>query len=185
MRRKLCALTQIGQQLRFWSRPGERPTQKRENSAGLNMQASIKPLSTRFESAKLQATSIVIQPLHDAGAGMTGGHVALLSSHSLRGQAIVSKQRMAMVCLDPLDKEILERALDATDIVLRGSQAPIDLDSDEELEAELRRELIEILFSGVTNPVTLRDVILAKLFGAGTDEKRVRQRNPKPTTRQE
>jgi len=37
-------------------------------------------------------------------------------------------------------------------------------DSDEELEAALRRELIEIArFNGVSDPETLRDILLASL----------------------
>jgi hypothetical protein len=38
-----------------------------------------------------------------------------------------------------------------------------ELDSDEELEASLRRELIEIaLVHGVTNADTLRDILIAE-----------------------
>jgi len=39
-----------------------------------------------------------------------------------------------------------------------------DFDSDEGLEAILRRELIEIAcFNGVSDPETLRDILLARL----------------------
>jgi hypothetical protein len=66
--------------------------------------------------------------------------------------------------LDPLDREILERALDASWAAVKGSDALIDFDSDEGLEAIIRRELIEIAsFNGVSDPETLRDILLARL----------------------
>lgn len=66
--------------------------------------------------------------------------------------------------LDPLDLEILERALAGALSVLKENEAQVDLDSDEKLEATLRRELIEIAcFNGVSDPETLRDVLLARL----------------------
>ena len=46
--------------------------------------------------------------------------------------------------LDPLDLEILERAFDATWAAFKENTPPHDFDSDEDLEAALRRELIEI-----------------------------------------
>lgn len=64
--------------------------------------------------------------------------------------------------LDPLDLEILERAFDAARAAVK--EGPTEFDSDEGLEAILRRELIEIAyFSGVTDPETLRDLVLATL----------------------
>jgi len=66
--------------------------------------------------------------------------------------------------LDPLDLEILERAFEGALIALKKNIAVGDLDSDEALEAALRRELIEIaLFNGVSDPETLRDVLLAAM----------------------
>jgi hypothetical protein len=66
--------------------------------------------------------------------------------------------------LDPLDNEILERAFDANWEAIKGSHQRFDADSDEELEAALRRELIEIArFNGVSDPETLRDILLASL----------------------
>lgn len=68
---------------------------------------------------------------------------------------------------DPLDTEILDRALDATCAAVKGSNnAPAaDFDSDEGLEAILRRELIEIAwFNGVSDPETLRDLLLRRLL---------------------
>ena len=44
---------------------------------------------------------------------------------------------------DPLDREILERAFDATCAAVKENDLPLDFDSDEGLEAILRRELIE------------------------------------------
>ena len=62
--------------------------------------------------------------------------------------------------LDPLDREILERALEGA-IVMLSDGKPHDLDRDDELEAELRRELIEIAqSSGITDAETLRDRLL-------------------------
>jgi hypothetical protein len=66
--------------------------------------------------------------------------------------------------LDPLDLEILERAFDATWAAVKGTDCPVEFDSDEGLEAILRRELIEIAyFNGVSDPETLRDMVLSRL----------------------
>jgi len=66
--------------------------------------------------------------------------------------------------LDPLDLEILERAFDATWAAVKGTDRPVEFDSDEDLEAILRRELIEIAyFNGVSDPETLRDMVLSRL----------------------
>jgi hypothetical protein len=68
---------------------------------------------------------------------------------------------------DPLDREILERAFDATWSALKDSNSPVDFHSNEGLETILRRELIEIAcFNGVSDPETLRDVLLARLSQA-------------------
>jgi hypothetical protein len=48
--------------------------------------------------------------------------------------------------LDPLDKEMLERAFDATWTKVNENDA-VDFDDDEGLESILRRELIEIACS--------------------------------------
>jgi hypothetical protein len=64
-----------------------------------------------------------------------------------------------MTSFDPLDREILERALHAVYAALED-----EFDSDERLEAALRRELIEIASSnGISDPETLRDLVLASL----------------------
>jgi hypothetical protein len=66
--------------------------------------------------------------------------------------------------LDLLDTEILERAFDATWAAIKVSGSPSGFESDEELEAALRRELIEIArFNGVSDPQTLRDILLAAM----------------------
>ncbi len=66
--------------------------------------------------------------------------------------------------LDPLDLEILERAFDATWAAVKRADRPVEFDSDEALEAILRRELIEIAhFNGVSDPETLRDMVLSRL----------------------
>jgi hypothetical protein len=65
---------------------------------------------------------------------------------------------------DPLDLEIFERALDLTCGAIKASCQPINFDSDEGLEALLRRELIEIAsLNGISDPETLRDILLARL----------------------
>lgn len=65
---------------------------------------------------------------------------------------------------DPLDREILERAFDATWAVVKENDLPINFDSHEGLEAIIRRELIEIArFNGVSDSETLRDILLARL----------------------
>jgi hypothetical protein len=47
---------------------------------------------------------------------------------------------------------------------IKGTNLPIDYDSDEALEAILRRELIEIAcFNGVSDPETLRDILLTRV----------------------
>jgi hypothetical protein len=62
--------------------------------------------------------------------------------------------------LDPLDREILERALEGA-VVMLSDGRPYDFDSDDELEAELRRELIEIAHSrDITDAEALRDHLL-------------------------
>jgi hypothetical protein len=66
--------------------------------------------------------------------------------------------------LDPLDLEILERAFDVAWAAVRGTDRPVEFDSDEGLEAVLRRELIEIAyFNGVSDPETLRNIVLSRL----------------------
>ena len=64
--------------------------------------------------------------------------------------------------LDPLDRELVERAPQSTWVAFKEN-APIDgFDSDEELEAHLRRELIEIaLINGANDAETLRDILVA------------------------
>jgi hypothetical protein len=67
--------------------------------------------------------------------------------------------------LDPLDLELVERALESTWTAVKGNYVlSRQLDSDEELEANLRRELIEIaLANGVSDAEMLRDILLTTL----------------------
>ena len=66
--------------------------------------------------------------------------------------------------LDPLDREILERAFDVTWEAIKGGHQHFDADSDEELEAEVRRELVEIArVNGVSDPEILKDILLASM----------------------
>jgi len=65
--------------------------------------------------------------------------------------------------LDPLDKEMLERAFDATWTKVKENDA-VDFDDDDGLESILRRELIEIACSvlyGVSDPEALRKILLS------------------------
>jgi hypothetical protein len=69
--------------------------------------------------------------------------------------------------LDPLDKELLERAFEGVMAAAKENDAFVDLDSDEALEATLRRELIEIArFNGVSDAEALRDIALGRLSPA-------------------
>jgi hypothetical protein len=52
-----------------------------------------------------------------------------------------------MTSFDPLDFEIMERALKDAKAIVQNDGPRLDFDSDEELEAALRRELIEIACS--------------------------------------
>jgi hypothetical protein len=57
-----------------------------------------------------------------------------------------------MVLFDPLDREILERAFDAALAALKDNNIATEFDSDEGLEAILRRELIEIACFNAFSP---------------------------------
>ena len=64
--------------------------------------------------------------------------------------------------LDPLDLEILERAFESAWAAFKEKAGYADLDSDKELEAALRRELIDIVrCNGGKDAETLRDILLA------------------------
>jgi hypothetical protein len=61
----------------------------------------------------------------------------------------------------------MERAFDATLAAVKEGIHWLHFDSDESLEAILRRELIEIAcFDGVSDPETLRDIVLTRLPSA-------------------
>jgi hypothetical protein len=67
--------------------------------------------------------------------------------------------------LDPLDHEILEREFDSTLEAIKQSSQRFDTETDEELEAALRRELIEIArVNGVSDPETLKDILLTSVL---------------------
>ena len=79
-----------------------------------------------------------------------------------RGGSVLREE--AMVSFDPLDVEILERAFDGACAAVKDSDIAALDESDEGLEIMLRRELIEIAYSnGVSDPETLRDLVLAHL----------------------
>ena len=65
--------------------------------------------------------------------------------------------------LDPLDLEVVERAFEVASDAIK-TKAPFDPDSDEALEAAMRRELVEMICStGVSDPEALLDILLADL----------------------
>jgi hypothetical protein len=63
--------------------------------------------------------------------------------------------------LDPLDLEVLERALASTPEVIKSGLESAELESDEELELALRRELAEMIrASGESDPDALLDMLM-------------------------
>jgi len=75
-----------------------------------------------------------------------------------------------MTSLDPLDVEIMERALEDAKAAVQNNDPRLDFENDEELEAALRRELIEIACStAVSDPERLLDLVLARLCGGVVD----------------
>ena len=73
-----------------------------------------------------------------------------------------------MTFFDPLDKEILVRALVAAHAAVESSCSRDRLDSDEALEDALRRELIDIAFTaGISDAETLCDRALRHLIKVG------------------
>ena len=68
-----------------------------------------------------------------------------------------------MTSLDPLDKELFQRAFDA---VCSGVNAH-QLDSDEKLEAALRCELFSIAcLNGVSDPERVLELVFARFSAA-------------------
>jgi len=73
-----------------------------------------------------------------------------------------------MTSFDPLDFEIMERALKDAKAAVQNDDLRLDFDSDDELEAALRRELIEIV-TAVSDPERLLDLVLARLSSGVVD----------------
>ena len=66
--------------------------------------------------------------------------------------------------LDPLDRELIERAFESAWAAVKNSEVISDYESDEELEAALRCELICIARdNGLKDAQTLRDLVLATM----------------------
>ena len=58
----------------------------------------------------------------------------------------------------------MERAFETTWDAIKGTDQHFDTESDEELEAALRRELIEIArLNGVSDPEMLKDLLLVSM----------------------
>jgi hypothetical protein len=69
-----------------------------------------------------------------------------------------------MSLLDRLDREFSERGFDAARAEVKDNNGSAELDSDEGLEAALRRELIEIAcLNFESDPEILRDPVLARI----------------------
>jgi hypothetical protein len=65
--------------------------------------------------------------------------------------------------LDPLDLEIVERTVQGAWDARKASCGPVELESDEELEIALRREIAEIVrASGVSDADVLLDMLSEK-----------------------
>jgi hypothetical protein len=63
--------------------------------------------------------------------------------------------------LDPLDLEIVERTVQGDWDAIKASCGPVELESDEELEIALRRELAEMVrASGVSDADVLLDMLI-------------------------
>ena len=76
-----------------------------------------------------------------------------------------------MTFFDPLDREILQRALETACGAVRDNDASPAFDSDEQLEAALLRELIETACAnGVSDPEAMRDLLFSSLSGGCDDE---------------
>ena len=91
-------------------------------------------------------------------------HRIRLTRSSFYAQERVMHQKLKRD-LDPLDRELLERAFEGAWVVVKENEELGDLESDEALEAILRRELFEIACSqGVRDPESLRDLALGVLL---------------------
>lgn len=65
--------------------------------------------------------------------------------------------------LDPLDLEIVERALEGVSEAVRN-ESLAERESDEGLRAALRRELIQLVrSSGISDPDALRDILVVNM----------------------
>jgi hypothetical protein len=66
--------------------------------------------------------------------------------------------------LDPLDREFIERAFEGAWASIKSREATSDYESDEELEAALRVELIDLARdNGLNDAETPRDLVLTML----------------------
>ena len=68
--------------------------------------------------------------------------------------------------LDPLDLEVVERAVQGVSDAIKAGPTPSDLESDEELELALRGELAEMVrASGVSDADALLDILIEGMSG--------------------
>ena len=68
--------------------------------------------------------------------------------------------------LDPLDLEVLERALVITPALIKSNSDVAELESDEERELALRRELAEMIrANGLSDPDALLDMLMESKGG--------------------
>ena len=72
-----------------------------------------------------------------------------------------------MASLDPLDRELFQRAFDAASSAVKADE----LDSDEKLEAALRSELLSIaLLNGMSDPEPFINLVFTR-FSEGDQTK--------------
>jgi hypothetical protein len=70
--------------------------------------------------------------------------------------------------LDPLDLEVVERAVQSAFDTIKVGSGPVELESDEELELALRRELAEMVrASGVSDADVLLDLLMEGMSEKG------------------
>jgi hypothetical protein len=69
--------------------------------------------------------------------------------------------------LDPLDLEVVDRAIEGLPETIEADRSSAELDSDQGLEIALRRELAEMVHAhGVSDPDVLLDMVIEGSSGS-------------------
>lgn len=72
--------------------------------------------------------------------------------------------------LEPLDFEVMERVVEGVSDMIKTGCDLVDLESDEELELALRRELAEMVrANGVSDPDVLLDMVIEGIVESGSE----------------